>query len=125
MAEKKSERHRLDGLTIRVLDGRYIMGDLICGLRLIGGRVSWRISVVNRWGDDFIPDWVVGPRQRTSQLWRDYHIDRGSGRPKKSWYVVFPDFRIREEKLAPILDALIREDIYEVQYSALRRALGM
>lgn len=40
-------------------------------------------------------------------------------------YLVFPDFRITEEKLGPVLDRIYRAGVREIEYSALRRLLDM
>lgn len=40
-------------------------------------------------------------------------------------YLVFPDFRITEEKLGPVLDRIYRAGVREIEYSVLRRLLDM
>ena len=40
-------------------------------------------------------------------------------------YVVFPDFRIRAEKLIPVLEKLEQNNIKEIEYSQLRGVLRM
>ena len=125
---KKSEHDRPTGLIVRVLDGRYIMGDLLAHVRFDSGTEIEGVYVTNRWGEDYLPDWAVGPNDRTKQIWieeRNEQVESGAQLVRRVRYVVFPDFRIREEKLAPVINKLQMADVREIQYSAIRQALGM
>ncbi|WP_297452717.1 hypothetical protein [uncultured Corynebacterium sp.] len=125
---KKSERDRPAGLIVRVRDGKYIMGDLSAYVRLDSGMEIDGVYVTNRWGEDYLPGWAVGPNDRTKQIWieeRNEQVESGAQLVRRVRYVVFPDFRIREEKLAPVVNKLQMAGVREIQYLAIRQALGM
>lgn len=147
MAKKKSERYR-PRRGVRVIDNGYIMGNLEIdrgmGTVLDSGQrveVAW-VQVVNKpLAMSILPslELEMSPSDLRRQIsfdkrvtgnrktirWDSPSDERADYLNGTTQYVVFPDFRIRAEKLIPVLEKLEQNDIREIEYSQLRKILRM
>lgn len=147
MAKKKSERYR-PRRGVRVIDNGYIMGNLEIdrgmGPVLDSGQrveVAW-VQVVNKplaMGVLRGAEIEMSPSDMRRQISFDKRVT--GNRKAIRWdspsderaeyangliqYIVFPDFRIRAEKLIPVLEKLEQNDIREIEYARLRKILRM
>lgn len=126
MAKKKSERYRDrgSGSVLQVRDEGRILGNLVVNRRdftLAFPRP--RLFVDNR---PVVTDAVSFSDYRYRQYFEKEKRER---RPrtitKDGEYIRFPDFVIRAEKLLPVVIQAIEGGMWEIEYSNLRRLLGM
>lgn len=126
MAKKKSERYRDrdSGSVLQVRDEGRILGNLVVNRRdftLPFPRP--RLFVDNR---PVVTDAVSASDHR----YRQYsEMQKRERRPrtitKDGEYIRFPDFVIRAEKLLPVVIQVIKGGMWGIEYSNLRRLLGM
>lgn len=147
MAKKKSERYR-PRRGVRVIDNGYIMGYLgvsrMMGTVLDSGQrveVAWVEVTFKPFAMSILPslELEMSPSDLRRQLrmnlrvtgksksvrWDSLDNDRVEYANGLIQYIVFPDFRIRAEKLIPVLEKLEQNDIREIEYSQLRKILRM
>lgn len=126
MAKKKSERYRDrgSGSVLQVRDEGRILGNLVVNrsnFALAFPRP--RLFVDNR---PVVTDAISGTDLRYQQYFEKRKRER---RPRTitqdGEYIRFPDFVIRAEKLLPVVAQAIEGGMQEIQYSSLRRLLGM
>ncbi|OFN35350.1 hypothetical protein [Corynebacterium sp. HMSC072A04] len=137
MAKKKSERYRDRSFvgTLRVTDGDRILGDLN-----VGKLYTWV-----RDADGYLVREIVGGGESLRADNRPHIVDASSAdeyrfkvmaetekrerRPRTirqdGPHIQFPDFSIRAEKLLPIVQQALNGGMREIEYSNLRRLLGM
>lgn len=133
MARKKSERYRFRYRpNLRVRDGRRILGVLVV---LDAVKISQDEGITLKRGPRFAlivdnspatpvvtspaDDLALAARERQKRERRPRTITQDKG------YIRFPDFVIRAEKLLPIVRKVIEGGMREIEYSSLRRLLGM
>lgn len=121
---------------VRILDGRYPMGELIvaCGKAVLrpaylpfadGNSKGIHVSEFMR-----NPEWRKLPwnhsglgsiRPKGEDYRRQlYTVHRRDANGEEITYIVFPDFRIRSEKLTPFLSRL-PVGTTEIQYSTIKK----
>lgn len=133
MARKKSERYRdLAAPHLRVRDGRRILGNLAMFYPLwrSGGAVvpepskpRFALLVDNTFTVSDVSD------PGNARFLTELEIQKRERRPRTitqdGEYIRFPDFVIRAEKLLPTVRKAIEGGLREIEYSSLRRLLGM
>ncbi|MFW9053781.1 hypothetical protein [Corynebacterium striatum] len=133
MAKKKSERYRgrLFVETLRVMDGDRILGDLVVedsAVPTLGAaRTTYRrVTTLTADNRPNVPSAISGSHQRFLE-WAE--TQKRERRPRTirqdGPHIQFPDFSIRAEKLLPIVRQALNGGMREIEYSNLRRLLGM
>lgn len=133
MAKKKSERYRgrLFVETLRVMDGDRILGDLVVedsAVPTLGAaRTTYRrVTTLTADNRPNVPSAISGSHQRFLE-WAE--TQKRERRPRTirqdGPHIQFPDFSIRAEKLLPIVQQALNGGMREIEYSNLRRLLGM
>lgn len=128
MPRKKSERYRDrdSGSVLQVRDEGHILGNLIVNRR--AGNFALRFPRLRVFVDNrpVVTDAVSGSDYRYRQYFEKQKRER---RPRTitqdGEYIRFPDFVIRAEKLLPTVCKAIEGGLREIEYSNLRRLLGM
>lgn len=126
MAKKKSERYRDrdSGSVLQVRDEGRILGNLVVNRRNFTLDFPRpRLFVDNR---PVVTDAVSASDHRYRQY---FEKQKRELRPRTitqdGEYIRFPDFVIRAEKLLPTVRMAIEGGMREIEYSNLRRLLGM
>lgn len=133
MAKKKSERYRgrLFVETLRVMDGDRILGDLVVGDSAVptlgAARTTYRrVTTLTADNRPNVPSAISHSHQRFLE-WAE--TQKRERRPRTirqdGPHIQFPDFSIRAEKLLPIVQQALNGGMREIEYSNLRRLLGM
>lgn len=134
MAKKKSERYRgrLFVETLRVMDDDRILGDLVVDeswpVPPLGAprTTAKRVTTLTADNRPNVPSADSGSHQRFLE-WAE--TQKRERRPRTirqdGPHIQFPDFSIRAEKLLPIVQQALNGGMREIEYSNLRRLLGM
>lgn len=133
MAKKKSERYRgrLFVETLRVMDGDRILGDLVVedsAVPTLGAaRTTYRrgttLTADNRPNVPFASS--VSHRGYLAAFEKEKRERRPRTIRQDGPHIQFPDFSIRAEKLLPLVQQALKGGLREIEYSNLRRLLGM
>lgn len=139
MAKKKSERYRDRPFvrTLRVTDGDRILGDLVLDYAYEWAPVPWvgsglktvvvgKKQVLEADNSPHIPAAISGSHYKfLKRLEREKRERRPRTIRQDGPHIRFPDFSIRAEKLLPIVRQALNGGMREIEYSSLRRLLGM
>lgn len=133
MVKKKSERYRgrLFVETLRVTEGDRILGDLVVedsAVPTLGAaRTTYkRVTTLTADNRPNVPSAYSGSHQRfLAAVEKEKRERRPRTIRQDGPHIQFPDFSIRAEKLLPIVQQALNGGMREMEYSSLRRLLGM
>ena len=133
MAKKKSERYRgrLFVETLRVMDGDRILGDLVVedsAVPTLGAaRTTFkRVTTLTADNRPNVPSADSGSHKRfLAAVEKEKRERRPRTIRQDGPHIQFPDFSIRAKKLLPIVQQALNGGMREIEYSSLRRLLGM
>lgn len=128
MAKKKSERYRdkIYGPTLQVRDNGRILGKLEVAqmAQRIKNSNGRPVLFVNN--SPSIPLAMSGSHRKfLSGIEKQKRERRPRTIKQDGPHIKFPDFSIRAEKLLPIVQQALNGGMREIEYTSLRRLLGM
>ncbi|MGC3881080.1 hypothetical protein ACPV6E_06085 [Corynebacterium propinquum] len=140
MAKKKSERYRdrYFASVLQVRDESRILGNLTVKrhepvlIRNVSTQIEIRPKRSEPWLELSVDNSpvIMDAINETDRRYQQYFEKRKRERRPRTitqdkGYIRFPDFVIRAEKLLPVVVQAIEGGMKEIQYSSLRRLLGM